>query len=240
VALLQTAAANCAHFRSGRYRAVYNGESPPEVLTIDAPALRATRADGSGFSLSADGACRYRSSAGGEMVVSRGGLLVGQAGEAPFRGVVMFPEQTHGLAALAGTWNALALDRVGSGTRPQLTSMTMTIAADGRVTGITHCETVTGGCQTGTRGVDPGFPDISVAVNPAGGFTMTNATAQWSDPVFVYQTGTGERAQDEPDRPNAADDMRDDEGQQEHCAQTEEGPGQSKAAIVIVEKFIGD
>lgn len=193
VALLQTAASNCTNFRSGRYRAIYNGESPPEVITIDAPALRATRADGSSFSLTADGTCRYRTPAGGEMAVSRGGLLVGQSGDAPFRGVVMFPEQVHGLAALAGTWNSLSLDRPGNGARPQLTSTTLTIAADGRVTAITFCETVTGGCESGTRGVDAGFPDISVAVNPAGGFTMTNATDRWSEPLFVYQAGTGER-----------------------------------------------
>ena len=109
--LLQPAAAHCAALRSGRYRVVVNaisgGNTPDtEVVTIDAQKLIATNADGSVAQLTANGTCRYRTPRNGDVVVSQAGVIVAQvdsdAPGSPLKGTMLFPEQTHPLASLAG------------------------------------------------------------------------------------------------------------------------------------------
>lgn len=189
---LQTQAANCKALRSGRYRAVFNGADAPEVMTIDAGTLSGTSGDGSSFTLTANGPCRFRMPSGGELVVSAAGVITGQANDAPYTGIVLFPEQTHDLSAVAGTIDFLGLDRVDGNTRPQLTSVTMTIAASGEVTAIEFCATMKADCTKLAKG-EAGFPTINIVVNPAGGFLLRNTTENYEDPFFVYTTGSGEK-----------------------------------------------
>ena len=190
---LQAKAPNCSALRSGRYRAVFNGTNVTDVETIDAPALTGVNgSDGDTFTLPANGPCRYRFPGGGELVVSAGGVIIGQVDDAPYTGIVMFPEQSHGLSAIAGTVNFLGFDRV-SNARPHLVSMTLTIAADGEVTRLEFCAAMLSGCATQAKG-DAGFPSIRIVPNPTGGgFLLRNATEGYEDPLFVYTTGSGEK-----------------------------------------------
>lgn len=197
--LLQPAAANCAALRSGRYRAVINaisgGDTPAtEVVNIDAQTLAVTNADGSVSQLTANGDCRYRTPANGDVVVSAAGVIVAQvdngAPGSPLKGGVLFPEQSHPLASLAGDWNAIGLDRTEDNGPIHLTSATGTISATGQITAFTQCDNVLD-CVTPSAA---DLPKIAITVNAAGGFDFTNTsnTPADVDRLFAYRSGGGE------------------------------------------------
>ena len=197
--LLQPAATNCAALRSGRYRLVVNAvgdaNAPAtEVVTIDASKLTATDAAGQVSQLTANGACRYRTPNNGDAVVSQAGVIVAQIDYGPqgaaFKGGVLFPEQTHPLASLAGDWNLLGLDRTADNGPVHLTAATGSLNATGQITAITQCD----------NGVDcvsvpaANLAKLMVTANAAGGFdfTSTNSTPVEVDRLFAYRSGGGE------------------------------------------------
>ena len=188
-----------AALRSGRYRVVVNaisGGSTPdtEVVTIDAQKLIATNADGSVAQLTANGTCRYRTPLNGDVVVSQAGVIVARVDSgtpgSPLKGAMLFPEQTHPLASLAGDWNLIGLDRIEDNGPIHLTSATGTISTTGQLSAITHCDNVLD-CVSPT-GAD--LPKIAITVNAAGGFDFTNTsnTPVDVDRLFAYRSGGGE------------------------------------------------
>lgn len=198
---LQPAASNCSALRSGKYRLVYNREHPASeghdttVLTINASTLSVTDdSDGTVDMLTANGNCRFRTPAGGDMVVSQAGVIVAQidTGGSKHLGVA-FPVQTHPVSALAGDWNSLQLDRTEDGGPIVLTNGTWTFDATGKLTAATFCEPGVA-CQSGTLAATADFPVINHTVNADGGFNSGNAgaSAVYSDRVFLYRTGGGE------------------------------------------------
>lgn len=200
VQLLQPAAANCAALRSGRYRLVVNaigdGNAPAtEVITINATLLTVTNAAGEVNQLTANGPCRYRTPQNGDAVVSPAGVIVAQIGYGPqgaaLKGGLLFPEQTHPLAGLAGDWNLIGLDRTEDNGPIHLTAATATLNATGQITAFTQCDNVVDGCSSGTAA---DVANLKVTANPTGGFDFTNTsnTPVDVDRLFAYRSGGGE------------------------------------------------
>ena len=198
--LLMPAAATCTSLRSGRYRIVIAESNAgqvfsTEVVTLDAKALKVTNSQGEVNQLTAVAGerCRFTTPAGGEVAVSAAGVVVAQAktSDGPFKAAVLFPEQAHGLAKLAGEWNALAQDRSTPGGPIHLTSASFIHDGSGGLTALTFCDDVIS-CKSGTAAGNPDFPPIKMAVNASGGFDRSNARDGWTDRAFVYRAGGGE------------------------------------------------
>jgi len=193
---LQPAAANCASLRSGRYRVVINaigGNAPAvDLVTVDAQKLTVLNSAGELNQLTTNGTCRYRTPAGGDVFVSQAGVIVGQVvkdgANAPFNGGVLFPEQTHPLASLAGDWNWVGLDRTEDGGPIHLTATTATLSAAGKVTAGSQCDNVLD-CVSGGAA---DFAKLAFSANPAGGFDFTYGDATDISRVFAYRSGGGE------------------------------------------------
>ena len=195
---LQPAAANCAALRSGRYRVVPNavGVDAPAIglVTVDAVTLAVTGADGTVTQLTANGNCRYRTPANGDAVVSQAGVIVAQiatgAPGAPLSGAMLFPEQTHPLASLAGDWNLIGLDRTEDNGPVHLTAATGSLNATGQITAITQCDNVVDCVSVPAANL----AKLMVTANAAGGFdfTSTNSTPVEVDRLFAYRSGGGE------------------------------------------------
>ncbi len=192
-------AANCSALRSGRYRLVSNDDvnvAPggttfaTEVVTVDAALLTVTNSDHDVSTLTAAGPCRYTTPNGGGITVSPAGVLVAQIDTAPFRGAILFPEQSLGTSDLAGDWNTLALDRTVDNGPIHLTSSAATFSAAGKLTALTFCEDMVS-CETGgSAGV--ALPDITVRSRADGGFDFANATDGYTDRLYAYRAGGGE------------------------------------------------
>lgn len=198
--MLQPAASNCSALRSGKYRLVYNRDHAAseghdtEVLTVDATTLTVVNAAGESNQLTANGNCRYKTPANGDMVVSQAGIAVLQIQDGgTFHLGVAFPVQTHPVSALAGDWNSLQLDRTEDGGPIVLTNGTWTFDATGKLTAATFCEPGVP-CASGTLAATADFPIVGHQVNADGGFNSGNAgaSAVYSDRVFLYRTGGGE------------------------------------------------
>lgn len=198
--LLMPAAATCTSLRSGRYRIVIAESNAgqvfsTEVVTLDAKTLKVTNSQGEVNQLTAVAGerCRFTTPAGGEVAVSAAGVVVAQAktSDGPFKAAVLFPEQAHGLAKLAGEWNALAQDRTTPNGPIHLTSASFTHDSSGGLTALTFCDTVIS-CESSTATGSPNFPPIKMAVNAGGGFDRSNARDGWTDRAFVYRAGGGE------------------------------------------------
>ncbi len=199
--LLQPAAANCSALRSGKYRLVFNRNRPGSgshdttVLSIDATTLKVVDdGDGTVDQLTANGNCRYKTPANGELVVSQAGVIVGQIHDAGnFYLGVAFPQQTHPVSALAGEWNSLQLDRTEDNGPIILTNGTWTVDTAGKLTAATFCENGDNGfvCDSGTSAT-PGFPGFAATVNTGGGFNWANAGDGFTERVFLYKSGGGE------------------------------------------------
>ena len=195
--LLQPKAANCDALRSGRYRVVANavgGTAPAtELVTVEAVKLAVTNADGSVSQLTADGNCRYRTPANGDVVVvSSAGVIVAQidigAPGTPLSGALIFPEQTHPLASLAGDWHLIGLDRTTDNGPVHLTAATGTLNATGQITAITQCDNVLDCVSIPAANA----AKIVVTANPAGGFDFNFGDPTDVDRLFAYRSGGGE------------------------------------------------
>lgn len=203
--LLSPAATNCTALRSGSYRYLVlmpsaGADVLTEVATVDAAALTLTRQDGSVQQWEASGPCSYTTAAGEQAVVSQAGLVVARiaSGEG-YVGVLLFPEQvivddenkptSENVAQLAGNWNAVGLQRLSGGGTTQLTTSTFTLNGAGTVRALTQCAGVGNECTTypATQ-----VPAISLAIDPAGGFSVTNASDGTRARAFAYRAGGGE------------------------------------------------
>jgi hypothetical protein len=196
--LLNSAAANCGALRSGRYRVVVSDDPntvpggtdvATEVVTIDAVTLQVTNSNGEVATFAAAGPCRYTGPQGGGITVTPAGVVVAQFDVAPYRGALLFPEQSHDVAELAGDWNSIGLDRTTTDGPVHLTTATLTLDAAGRLSAGESCDGVLGTCTSFSATT---LPNIVVSANPAGGFDVVNATDGWRDRMFAYRAGGGE------------------------------------------------
>ena len=192
--LFAPAAANCASLRSGKYRFVGNvdgGTAPStELLTINATALTITNSTNDVFPLVSTGPCAYRNTAtGSEFVVGRAGVITARvdADNGAMVGAVLFPEQSHSVAELAGEWNALAFDGGETGV-VHPTAATVTIDSLGKLTALTYCDDV----RTCVAVTGSNLPVINIRLNVAGGYDLVNTSANYTDRVFAYRAGGGE------------------------------------------------
>ena len=196
--LLRPAASNCSTLRSGSYRAVTSDVDEPFFLVnFDATTLRFTASDGSSsWTIQADGHCRYKENGGSQYVVSDAGVIAShlEMEGGILRGAVMFPEQTHSLADIAGTWNGLALEDQSADGMGWIHASELTIAGNGQVTGLVYCGKDAGklasDCLIATTAAQ-GLPNMAFSVNAAGGFNLTNTTQNYVDRTFLYRSGSG-------------------------------------------------
>ena len=193
--LLAPAAASCAYLRSGPYRIVVNkngGTAPStEVFTVNAPGLTFTNAAGQSFAAVSTGTCSFSvPSNGSELVVGRSGVIAARVnGDANVMvGAVLFPEQVHSVAELAGEWNTLDFDRTVTNGPIHLTAATLAIDSAGKLTAINRCDNVLS-CVALTGA---NLPVVTISANSAGGFNAVNAGDPNVDRTFAYRAGGGE------------------------------------------------
>jgi len=200
--LLATPSSNCAALRSGNYRVVSplpggGAASQSSLITVDAATLTITFANGSSASWTANGACRFLGAGGlGDVLVSPAGVLAirntSNAG-ATYRLVVGFPEQSHTLAELAGTWNVVGMEP--NAARSGYTGIAATAALDaaGSFGAVTWCQNDTTWSVTGADCSAVTSPVPSLRVNSSGGFDEVDPSATpVNGRTFVYRAGSGE------------------------------------------------
>ena len=191
--LLAPQAPNCASLRSGKYRVVVNadgGAAPlTGLITVNAPALTFVDTLGATETLTVTGPCTYTNEDGGEVIVNKAGVIVSRvlATGGTLQGAVLFPEQSHTVAELAGDYNAIAFDRTTSGGAIHLTSSTATVDAGGKLTALNFCDDLRICVVTPSASL----PNLTFTTNVAGGFTVTNTTAGYVDRAFAYRAGGG-------------------------------------------------
>ncbi|EHR69990.1 hypothetical protein BurJ1DRAFT_1117 [Burkholderiales bacterium JOSHI_001] len=183
-------APNCTALRSGSHRLVSLERATATepnigVVNIDATGLKVTDANGTS-TFTPNGLCRYTNDNGAQIVVSQSGVIVIRGGTGDLHARVAFPEQTHSVAELAGTWNKLGMQSPDPGNSlffPD--AATLTLDAAGTASSAQYCVDVTN-CQTVT--------DLQVAhtVNPAGGFDRVTAAGEAPDRVFAFRAGNGD------------------------------------------------
>ncbi len=200
--LLQPAAANCSALRSASYRIITPrpGESLAAQfgrMTINGGTLAVVRADASTGTLVANGACRFTDTSGtynADLVVSPAGFLVGRytTDGTTFRVMFGFPEQTHIVAELAGTWNVMSMTPTGSTHAPASGSIALSTA--GQMNSAVNCEndatwaidTCANVPDSVTGLIGPWVPDSD------GGFDAPDAgSATVNTRTFAYVSGSG-------------------------------------------------
>lgn len=204
--LLKPAAATCAALRSGTYRVLMptpNATLADQygTLTINAATLAVVYADGSPSTWTAHAteACRFTDETNlSDIVVSQAGVIVGRSYESisdtdkTYRPIIAFPEQSHTLADLTGTWNVIGLNANDATPTGYFGgTATATLDAAGAFTAISNCGN-DGSWNVSTCAAATG-PQSARVLNAAGGFDVVE-----KDPAnyvsgrgFVYRAGGG-------------------------------------------------
>ena len=202
--LLQPAAITCGSLHSTSYRILTPTNGAPlaqqsAVVALNATTLTATRADGTISTWIANGSCRFSEQHGtysADIVVSQAGVLTARYSSdgITYRTYIGFPEQTHGLAELAGDWNALGLSRSASNTYTGVAGG-ISFDATGRVTAASNCQ------NNATWAVDvcAALPAtllsgiVPLGVDSAGGFdSFDTTTLAVSGRLFAFKSGSGD------------------------------------------------
>lgn len=190
--LLKPAATNCAALRSGVYRVVapklsVAGSFSTALITVNATTLSITNGT-STWSVTPNGTCRFLGSTGEDIVVSQAGVVLSRdhssAGD-PFRLTMAFPEQSHTVAELEGTWNKLGFQRNAAGTAYGANAATATFNSSGVSTAISFCADVKTCVPVTTE-------TVTLSVNAGGGFNRSYASGNAGDRLFAYRAGGGE------------------------------------------------
>ena len=169
-------------------------------MSIDGARLpcvaRVTKVDGSTGTWAANDRCRYSDDGGKtDIVVSQAGVLsvryTNDAG-ATYRPAFAFPEQSHTLAEVAGTWNAIGLNRNDANTAYTGIAFTATIDGAGAISAVTFCQDDATWSMTGAACTSP-VPSDSLRANADGGFdTVDKTTGALDGRNFAYRAGGGE------------------------------------------------
>lgn len=189
--LLKPAASNCSALRSGRYRVVIPrvaataGSFSTGNFDLNASTLGLVGDDGTTGTLVPAGTCQYSVDGGAsQAVVSQAGVLVFRSQESGLMRIgIAFPEQTHTVAELEGTWNSLGME--GNGTAYLANAATGTFNSSGVSTAISYCADVKNCVPVTTT-------TITRSVNSGGGFTNTYSDGNNPDRIFAYRAGGGE------------------------------------------------
>ncbi|MEP6874807.1 MAG: hypothetical protein ABI887_10615 [Burkholderiales bacterium] len=194
--LLKPPASNCAALRSGTYRVV----SPKDdnlvpssgKITINAATLVQTDPDGSTSTWKAHPteACHFTDDTGtADILVSQAGVIVSRASDdkGGYDLYFAFPEQTHTLAELEGTWNMMGMEYQDAGTGSLGQALTVTLNATGTATAATVCQdpstwSLTSTCTTAGASDLPTF-----TVNADGGFSNSGFGS-----LYAYRAGNGD------------------------------------------------
>ena len=198
--LLKPAASNCAALRSASYRVIHPeaGKTLADQtgkLTIDAATLAVVFDDGSTGQWVPNGACRYLGDAGKtDIVVSPAGVIVARYLDTvtnTMKLAIGFPEQTHALAELEGTWNTTSLQYDDVVLAYVGNAATGTFSATGTLSDHRGCQdsatwSVVTTCHTQTSN----FPTLRV--NADGGFDVVAADATVGGRTFAYRAGSGD------------------------------------------------
>lgn len=191
------AAADCPWLKSGRYRILDFYEIPTDSFaTIDAAALTVTDSSGATGPLIPNGSCQYTIDEldfTTQLMVSSSGVIVayGQSKVTAERIVEFaFPEQSHPISELAGTWSAASWETTGTGPTAQFfaTMAEATLDATGQVTALSTC--------LGLSACAPRNPPLSrFAVNATnGGFDETLPNGSPFSRAFLFKTLAGQSA----------------------------------------------
>ena len=142
------AAAECAWFKSGKYRLIDPFESDPAqrvtLVEVDAVAKTAKNPDGSTFAFGSNGACQFIADTAEDVVrilVSQASVLVIHHQFKPtgqYDAYLALPEQTLPLTEVAGNWNYALWGPLGPGSYVAAAGE-MTIDSAGNVTAFTAC-----------------------------------------------------------------------------------------------------
>ena len=205
---LRPQASNCSALRSGRYRLVklapssggINVVTTTEIMTFDAPTLRATRPDGGSSVWAATGPCSYTN--GTDVItVSQAGVIVARAALAltdtstsqpgTTRLVIALPEQSLALSELAGTWNLLGWERAVSGGFSAIAG-TFTLGSNGALSSARCFESSLAVADASCDTDSTNLPVFSVHANGGFAITSTDVTDPWVERAFAYRGGNGE------------------------------------------------
>jgi hypothetical protein len=208
--LLKPKAATCAALRSTTYRVVQfkpsvtTGATDPvtatNTMTFDAATLTATwNDDGSTevWTPVAGDTCRFTNPDGVDIAISPAGVAVARtsetgAGTTVYRLALAFPEQSHALADLAGTWNTIGWETVSTGAALDATAGTFVMTGAGAITSARCFDQPIGTADGSCTGQTTGLPNVSAS--SAGGFDLIglDATDPWRDRGFFYRAGNGD------------------------------------------------
>jgi hypothetical protein len=204
--LLRPAASNCSALRSGSYRMVLPAKASTlaeqtGTIQVDAQTLTVTYTDGSTgvwtASTQANGTCHFTDDSGKtDVVVSQAGVLfvryTNDDGVSYGAGIGL-PVQSHVLADLAGTWNAIGLSDNDAGTAHTAVTGTVTVDGAGVLSGATWCQNdATWGLTGADCGPIAGTLN-TLQVNVDGGFdSFDPGSTTVSGRVFSYRAGNGD------------------------------------------------
>ena len=202
--LLKPAASNCAALRSGVYRVVVprsGGTLADQTsrISIDAATLAVIDDYGTAqartASWTANGTCRYFADNNKtDLVVSPAGVIVARVYDSVannYKPAIAFPEQSHTLAELEGSWNLLGMEYDSDTLAYIGNTVSATFSATGTLSNVSACQNnATWSIATCTT-VASGLP--SYAANADGGFDSIDAgdTAA-SGRTFAYRSGSGD------------------------------------------------
>lgn len=207
--LLKAKAATCDALRSTTYRVVMfqpstttgSNDTVTEInsMSFDAATLTATWADDNSTEVwtpVSGETCRFTNPDGVDIAISPAGVAVARAadnstGTPVYRLAMAFPEQTHAVADLAGTWNTIGWQSNNS-TLLDVDAGTFVLSSAGAITRA-RCfdEAVSAADSTCTEQTTL-LPNLTA--NTAGGFDLigTDTTDPWRDRTFFYRAGNGD------------------------------------------------
>ena len=202
--LLKPAASNCASLRSGVYRVVVprsGGGLADQTsrISIDAATLAVTddygTAQASTASWTANGTCRYLADNNKtDLVVSPAGVIVARVFDVSannYKPAIAFPEQSHTLAELEGSWNLLGMEYDGDTLAYIGNTVSATFSATGTLSNVSACQNNTTWSVATCTTIASGLP--SMAANADGGFDSIDAGATVaSGRIFAYRSGSGD------------------------------------------------
>jgi hypothetical protein len=207
--LLKAKAATCDALRSTTYRAVTfgpstaTGDNDPvtevDTLTFNAATLTGTwTSDGSTevWTPVSGQSCRFTNLDGVDIAISPAGVAVARApdnsaGTPVYRLALAFPEQTHALADLAGTWNTI-------GWMPNNSSSfdgeagTFVLASNGAFTSARCFDQAINTPDSSCTGQTTRLPTFTVAASGGFDLVINDPTEPWRDRSFFYRAGNGD------------------------------------------------
>ena len=201
--LLKPAASHCAALRSGGYRMVLPTKGAPlteqtGVFTVDAKTLAVTYTEGSaGMLATAEDTCHFTDDGGKtDLFVTQAGVIVARYTNddgASYAVGVGVPVQSHALASLAGTWNAIGLMDSESGGAHTAVTGTFSVSATGAIAGSVWCQNDQTWGLTGADCATDLNETGTLKANAAGGFDVFDDGSDTpSGRVFGYRAGNGD------------------------------------------------